>query len=127
MELSYRKKKKGIFCCAYACKNKPSLKKGGLCHKHYARKVKERDPVAARYNNFKQKAKQRVKPVFVTLEEFRQFCRDTGYILTKGKRGKNATIDRIINEKGYFIKNMQLLTLRQNSSKGKRPADDLPF
>ena len=40
------------------------------------------------------------------------------YLITKGKRGQNATIDRIDNRKGYSINNIQLLTNRINSSKG---------
>lgn len=123
--ISEAKKQQGRFCCAYGCTNKPVKKKGGLCHKHFARKRREEDPIGTRFNQFKGNAKVRNKEFTITLDEFRQFCKDTGYLIEKGKRGKNATIDRIKNKFGYHIWNIQLLTLRQNSSKGC--SDDCPF
>lgn len=125
MVISEIKKKKGDFCCAYGCSNKPIKKKGGLCHKHYRRKRREEDPVGVRYNNFKGNAKKRNIPFDITLDEFRSFCQKTGYIITKGKRGQNATIDRINNSKGYTIDNIQLLTNRQNASKGCKSLDEI--
>jgi len=116
VEISDRKKKEGIFCCAYGCNNDPVPKKGGLCHKHYKRKLNETDPVQVRYNVFKAGAKRRGKQFLITLKEFRQFCDETGY-LSPGKRGKNCTIDRIDINKGYELGNMQLLTNRQNVKK----------
>ena len=123
-KISEAKKKQGKYCCAYHCKNEPVGKLGGLCYKHYWRKRKELDPVYARYNQFKSNATRRGKECTITLEEFRGFCEETGYIVEKGKRGMNATIDRIDNTKGYHIDNIQLLTHRQNASKGER---ECPF
>jgi len=122
--VSDSKKKQGHFCCAYACTNKAIHKKGGLCHKHYARKRREEDPVYSRYNQFKNNAKKRNKDFTITVPQFRQFCKETGYCIDKGKRGQNATIDRIKNKHGYHIWNIQLLTNRQNASKG---TSDCPF
>lgn len=116
--ISESKKQKGEQCCAYACTNKPEKRKGGLCPKHYARKIKAIDPVQARYNQFRGNARKRGKEVTITLEEFRKFCDRTGYIIEKGKRGKRATIDRRCNAHGYHIWNIQLMTLSANSSKG---------
>jgi len=118
MKLSERKKKEGKQCCAYQCTNTPIARKAGLCHKHYARRLKERDPVYARFNQWKSKATFRGIVNSVTLEEFRAFCKRTGYILTKGYRGQSATIDRRCNAHGYHIWNMQLMTNRANASKG---------
>lgn len=129
VRISERKKKAGRYCAAHGCLNEPVKKKGGLCHKHYKRQMKTKDAVAVRYNNFKTNAKRRGV-------EFRAFCKRTGYIITKGKRGQNATIDRRCNLHGYYIWNIQLLTNRQNASKGNRfsgrgfgPHDyeDVPF
>lgn len=126
MELSENKKREGRHCCAYACRNKPVARKGGLCHKHYARRLKERDPVYARYNQFKSSATQRGKPFFVTLAQFKWFCIKNNY-LNKGQRGQNATIDRRCNLHGYYIWNMQILSLAHNASKGAGPSADCPF
>ena len=122
--ISEAKKKAGRLCCAYACRNEPIKKKGGLCHKHFARKRREKDPVYSRYNQFKGNATKRNKPFEITLQQFRDFCNKTGYCIEKGKRGQNATIDRINNKAGYSIDNIQLLTNRQNASKGSK---DCPF
>jgi hypothetical protein len=125
--ISEAKKATGRFCCAYNCTNEPINRKGGLCHKHYARKRREIDPVYSRYNQFKSNATRRNKSNSITLKQFRNFCNETGYIIDKGKRGQNATIDCIINKDGYHIDNIQLLTNKQNASKGNSDASDLPF
>ena len=122
--ISQDKKKAGRYCAAYACQNKPIKKKGGLCHKHFRRKRRELDPVECRFNDFKGNAKRRKKPFFVTIEQFRQWCKEKNYIIKKGRRGQNATIDRIINKEGYYIDNMQILHNKQNASKG---ASEYPF
>jgi len=49
--------------------------------------------------------------------EFRNFCEETGYIITKGMRGYRYTIDRINNNYGYHIWNIQLLSLISNIEK----------
>lgn len=130
-QISEAKKKEGKQCCAYACKNKPIVKKGGLCHKHYARKLKDRDPVYARFNQFKSNATRRGKRVDPSLDInwFRNFCDDTGYIVTPGMRGKNATLDRVRNKEGYKPGNLQLLTNRANIKKyhTQDKHEDLPF
>lgn len=104
-------------CCAYGCKSLPNEKKLGLCHKHYARYRKIKDPVYDRYFNFKRNALTRCKDFTITLEEFREFCQRTGYIIKKGMRGKNCTIDRIKNNLGYHIGNIQIKSNLANIKK----------
>lgn len=116
-KISESKKKIGKYCCAYACTNEPIYRKGGLCHKHNHRKNKAIDPVAVRYNNWKQSAIQRKKHFAFTLEQFRELCQQTGYIITKGRRGKAVSIDRIDNSLGYVPGNINLMTLRANINK----------
>lgn len=117
MKIVSTKKIKGVYCCAFGCKHDPVKKLGGLCPKHYQRKVKIRDPVYNRYMNLKGNALRRGKDFTITLDEFKLFCQRTGYIITKGLRGKNATIDRRCNAQGYHIWNIQLLTNFQNIRK----------
>lgn len=125
MKISETKKAAGKHCAAYHCKGDPVAKKGGLCHKHYARLLRDRDPVQVRYSQFVVNARNRNKEVYITLEEFRDWCNETGYIVQKGRRGRAATIDRIINSEGYRRDNMQILSNRANASKGCR--DNYPF
>lgn len=116
-KISEPKKIEGIFCCAYGCKNKPNYKKLNMCHKHYARHRRMIDPIYDRYANFKNNALKRSKEFTITLEEFRKFCNDTGYIIKKGMRGRNCTIDRINNNEGYHIWNIQILSMNKNIEK----------
>lgn len=122
MVLSQNKKEAGRYCCANGCNNKPVAKLAGLCYKHYQRKRREIDPVGVRYTQFKTNAKNRGFSGFekfsVTLEQFRLFCVKNQYIVKKGRRGQNATIDRRCNIHGYHIWNMTILTNRANASKG---------
>lgn len=118
MVLSQAKKDAGRFCCAHGCTNKPVAKLAGLCSKHFQRKRRKEDPVGVRYTQFKTNARNRKKPFDITLEEFRAWCKRTGYCTVKGRRGKNATIDRRCNIHGYHIWNIQLMTLSRNASKG---------
>lgn len=124
MKLSENKKKEGKYCCAYACRNEPVARKGGLCHKHYARKIRDKDPVYARYNQFCSKAASRGIENTITLDEFRAFCKRTGYIVNKGYRGQIATLDRMCNAHGYHIWNIQLMSNRANARKGNRTNGD---
>jgi len=116
-KVSEAKKLQGVYCCAYSCKNKPGAKKGGLCHKHYHVHRRILDPVYDRFANFKRKALSRKKEFTITLEEFRVFCTETGYIITKGRRGYRYTVDRKDNRFGYHIWNIQLLSMGENIRK----------
>ena len=116
-KISQAKKQAGKECCAFHCKNKPNPKKVGLCHKHYHVYRRQKDPVYDRYVNLKRNALRRGKPFEITLEEFREFCEEKRYIIEKGMRGKNCTIDRINNKIGYRIDNIQLLTNKANIQK----------
>lgn len=120
---SHQKKLEGNYCCAYSCSNEPSEKKGGLCHKHYARKLRELTPKKVRYSQMKQKAKTRNIAFSLTLEQFFTLCKNTGY-LSKGQRGQNATIDRRCNFQGYHLFNLQVISNRANASKGSRHSGD---
>jgi len=125
-QVSESKKKAGIFCCAYGCKNSANKKKRGLCHKHYNIHRRIVDPVYNRYHNFKNNAAKRPWhgeigiPFEITLEEFREFCQRTGYIIQKGKRGRNCTIDRVKNEFGYYIWNIEIRSHEANVRKYHR-------
>lgn len=121
--ISPAKKKEGIYCCAYNCRNAANAKKAGLCHKHYAIHRRIIDPVYDRFVNFRGNVKKRplkniIGPKFtITLTQFRNFCNETGYIIKRGYRGRNCTIDRIKNNYGYHIWNIQLLKNMANIRK----------
>lgn len=115
-KVSESKKKAGIYCAAYNCRNKPCAKKRGLCHTHYHRWRRIIDPIYNRYTDFRKNALRRNKEFTITLEQFRVWCKQNGY-LEKGRRGYAATIDRIKNKYGYHIWNIQIKTMKSNIKK----------
>jgi len=53
----------------------------------------------------------------LTIEQFKQFCTRTEYLLYKGITKSGYTIDRINHERGYEIDNIQVLTNSENVKK----------
>ena len=116
-KISNAKRIEGRFCCAYSCRSNPNYKKKGLCHKHYAIYRRMIDPVYNRFINFRGNALRRKKEFNITLLEFREFCEKTGYIIKKRMRGRLCSVDRIDNNLGYHIDNIQLITSNANTAK----------
>ncbi len=116
-QISENKKQEGVFCCALRCKKPAVHRKRNLCHAHYHRYRRIIDPIYDRYVNFKRNALNRKKDFTISLQEFRYFCEKTGYIIKKGMRGRICSVDRIENQHGYHIWNIQLKTALANTKK----------
>ena len=71
----------------------------------------------AAYCNLKANAKRRGKEFSLTFEQFRDFAIKTDYHQKKGVEKESFHIDRIDEEKGYSIDNIQVLTNSQNVKK----------
>lgn len=117
------KNKDPKLCCAYRCKNKKQTR-DRFCGKHRKRYKKEMNPEAYYFDLLRSNAQRRGKEFKLTLEEFRQFCKETNYLKLKGKSAKSASIDRIDHTKGYEYNNIQVLTLAANTAKHRK---DCPF
>lgn len=89
------------------------------------RKYKQKNPEKYYFNILRTNAKRRRKEFILTIDEFIQFCKETGYLQNKGKRKESASIDRIDTNKGYSIDNIQVLSLSDNSI--KQHAENCPF
>lgn len=115
-------------CQAHGCKNNRP-KKDRFCPKHRARYNKEHNFINYVFHIWKSNCRRRGKTNTVTLEEFKNFCQETGYLKHKGRRPDSMTIDRKDPSKGYSIDNMQVLSLSLNASKGTNfePDEDCPF
>jgi len=111
------KHKSKALCPAYRCGNKRGTKKR-FCPRHHHMRQAETNPLGYTYSLLKTNAKRRGKVFTLTLEQFRQFCTETDYLVLKGKQGSNLSIDRKDNSKGYEVGNLQVLTLSANSRKG---------
>ena len=112
-------------CQTHYCKNN-SVKGRNYCHKCRMRKYKEKHPLAYLFNTLKGNAKRRKKEFSLTLEQFKKFCEDFGYMEGKGKNAFSMSIDRIRSEEGYNINNIQILSLSDNTKK-QRELEKCPF
>lgn len=110
-------------CGVPHCRN-TRLKSRNVCSKHKHQRRKLNDPIGYIYDIRKQRAKERGHKWDITIDQFRKFCKQTGYHENCGKTASSMSIDRIDNSKGYSIDNIQILTLSENSSKRDK---DVPF
>jgi len=115
-----RKRKAGL-CARYGCLSKAGSHKKYCC-KHHHQALKRRDLISYIYSHRKQRAKERGHAWSLALEEFRQWCHQTGYHLNLGRKAESSSIDRIDNARGYSLDNIACIPYGANSSKWTRPA-----
>lgn len=87
------------------------------CSTCRSRKARKADPVRYAYNNLKTHAKARGILFTITLDDFRAFCHRVKYIGFSGRNPDSYTIDRIHNDVGYHIDNIQILKNADNVKK----------
>jgi len=75
------------------------------------------------YYNLRSNAKHRGKEFDLTFEQFKKFAIETDYFVGKGKKKDSYSIDRIDNNKGYTLDNIQIMTLSENSKKYTKTLD----
>jgi hypothetical protein len=75
------------------------------------------DPVRYAYNNLRTHAKERDIICTITLVQFRKWCSKVKYIGFSGRSAESYTIDRIHNDLGYHIDNIQVMKKRENVKK----------
>lgn len=112
------KAKRTDLCPVWGCMSK-RLKNDRYCSKHRKQYKKANNPEAYHYDLLKGNAKRRKVNFKLTLEEFKKFCKKTGYLNGKGRNKNKLSIDRIDPLKGYELSNLQVLTVSENSKKGQ--------
>ena len=103
-------------CSTPNCTNKAAPFRT-ICHKCRSKKYKEKHPFEYWFNALRNNARRRGKEFTLTIEEFKEFCKQTGYDEKKGKTTTSLSIDRIRPGEGYSAKNIQAITLSENSYK----------
>lgn len=88
-----------------------------ICHSCVKRAYAEKHPVEYNFQVFKNNAKRRNKEFTLTLEQFKQFAYETQLLLGRGRSSTSWHIDRIDNDKGYTLENIQILTNAENVRK----------
>jgi hypothetical protein len=76
------------------------------------------NPLRASFTILRNNAKRRKKPFDLTLDQFRQFAEENGYMEGKGRHAGALHIDRRDPLKGYTIDNLRVLECTANSAKG---------
>lgn len=103
-------------CATHLCRHK--VRKGHLrCSRCESQRWRKQHPVHAAYLALKANAKRRGKFFDLTLDQFEAFAVRTGYMKKKGIYQESWHIDRINEDGGYTIDNIQVLTNRQNVRK----------
>lgn len=85
--------------------------------------LKERHPWTYVLNMLRHSARKRKLPFTLTVETFKAFCLQTGYLEKRGNQPDDLTIDRVDRNEGYHIWNIQTLTHAENCQQG---ADNTP-
>ena len=88
-----------------------------ICSKCISRRYRANNPIQSAYQNLRTNAKRRGKEFDLTFIQFKEFAIKTNYIAGKGRSSTSYHIDRIDEEKGYTIDNIQVLTNAENSKK----------
>jgi hypothetical protein len=68
------------------------------------------------YSNLRASARKRGIGFDLTFEEFREFCRETGYLESRGKDPTSLTIDRRKTDLPYCKGNIRIMNYHDNTS-----------
>lgn len=96
-------------CQSPGCKNKCRGKNCSTCR---SRKTREANPLRAYFFHLRNRAKQRPKEFGMTMEEWLKWAKDNDFVPYQGD-----SVDRIDNERGYFVDNIQKMPLIDNIHK----------
>jgi hypothetical protein len=102
-----------------------------ICRKCTTKRYRERNPLKYWYDTLKMNARRRGKAFTLTLEQFSEFCKHTGYNELKGKTANSLSIDRIRDVDGYHADNIRAITLSENTKRqydsSVTPEENCPF
>lgn len=103
-------------CSTKFCRRKCKYK---ICTTCSTRKWRAKNLERSAYLNLRANSKRRNIKFELTYEQFLEFGYKHKYFAGKGKTKDSYSIDRINNELGYVIDNIQVLTISENSRKNK--------
>ena len=115
---------KGV-CIAIGCSRPNRPKKDCYCPRHRHRYNKAKRYARYTYDIWLTNCRTRGIENLVTFEEFKEWCKETGYLENKVRMPTSATIDRIESHLPYTIGNMQIMNHWENSF--KQDGDEVPF
>ena len=113
-------------CSTPECRHKRPFKRSkktpqgfylSYCWKCQSRMLKARHHETYTLNLLRGAARRRGIPFEITLEEWRHWCRATGYLELKGREPHSMTVDRIDPRRGYSLDNIRTLSHAENSAR----------
>lgn len=99
------------------CGERLRVKNRTICYSCKNKNYEKKHPLRVAFHRLKGHAKSRNKKFLITFEQFCEFAVQVDYISKKGRSKKSYHIDRIDEEKGYEIDNIQILTNTENVKK----------
>ena len=105
------------------CNKNPAAPKRRVCYTCKTKRDRQTNPIIIIYHNHKKNAKRRKKVFDIPLSYYKFLVISSGYIDKRGREAHSLTIDRIDNELGYIMGNMQVTLKSVNCSKGVKPED----
>ena len=103
-------------CTTLDCKNE-AVSGRTICNTCKSKAFRSKDQVRYFLANLKRSAIKRHIPFDLELEEFRAWTVKVKFRFGIKKHGDRDSVDRIRNNEGYNITNIQKLTVSQNSKK----------
>jgi hypothetical protein len=125
-EFLQARKPKPRYCKARGCENATEVlktRKGEYHSKPYCNACKRKrwrvnNPFHYMYSELKRSAKRRGIYFYLHRGEFIQFCLENSLYRNSGKfTADSLTVDRIDNNLGYYLQNLQVISNRENSAK----------
>ncbi len=99
------------------CQWKRTAKGRTICNTCRTANYTKKNPARRIFLDLRSSAKKREIQFNLTFEQFKKFILKTDYLEGRGREADSLTIDRIHEELGYFIGNMQVITKSENSTK----------
>lgn len=119
------KKRRGL-CATYRCRRGKAGDRT-RCWTCNSRLHRYRHPEFYAWVGLKASARKRGIAFLLTFPEFQDFCRETGYMSTKGTTPESATINRKKRHLPYTRDNIELMSHADNSSRRYDVLDGNPF
>ncbi len=103
-------------CITKHCRRIPAKRsRHKLCARCRMKHDRAKNPYAYFLRKLRSNAKRRGHACTLTIEEFKGWCLETGYLETRGRMSGCMSIDRINQAEGYHYDNIQIMEVGENS------------
>lgn len=118
----YKKQCRKDLCWVRGCRNPTKSPEHSLCSKHIQRRWRSQNPSKGAYATLRDHAKKRKIKFTISHEYFEGLCDAFNFFKPEKplEYGEYLSIDRIDPSKGYEKKNLQIMTVSENSVKGNK-------